>query len=142
MASDWWLRPFCGFLHLENLRTTVPWSRRLNEFMLEHVLESFLMTLKQEDGRAEHTLSTYSAQILPFIRWLNEQAVTKPNEIKLTHVRAYLESERTRDKASPGSKPGEKNSSATMAVKGAAIGGFLRHCVNEGHMTEVLTYFL
>ena len=110
--------------------------------MLDSALESFLMTLKQEDGRAEHTLSTYSAQILPFIRWLNKRAVTKPNEIKLTHVRAYLESERTRDKASPGSKPGERNSSATMAVKATAIGGFLRHCVNEGHMAEDFTDLL
>jgi hypothetical protein len=110
--------------------------------MLDSALESFLLTLKQEDGRAERTLSTYSEQILPFIRWLNGRAVTKPDEIKLTHVQAYLLSEQKRDKVSPGSKPGEKNSSATMAIKVAAIRGFLSHCVTERHMAEDFTELL
>ena len=110
--------------------------------MLESALESFLQTLKQEKGRAERTQSTYSAQILPFIKWLKEQAVTNPDKIELAHVHSYLLSEQTRDKTSPGSKPGEKNSSATMALKVAAIRGFLSHCNAEGHMSNDFTDLL
>jgi integrase/recombinase XerD len=106
--------------------------------MLENLLDAFLEYLDLEKGRGPQTRATYAEHIKSLMQWLRLHGVTTAATIEFSHICAYLLEERTRDKKKPGSAPGEKVSTSTMALKIVAIRQFLSYCAQEKHLADDL----
>ena len=104
--------------------------------MLEDALDNFLATLRQELRRADQTLVTYSAQLRPLIKWLQDRNVTEPDDLKLGHIHAYLLAEQQRTQIGPHRESDKTLSSSTMTLKKKIIRRFLVHCEEEGLITK------
>jgi len=110
--------------------------KEASRFMLEDALDNFLATLRQELRRADQTLVTYSAQLRPLIKWLQDRNVTEPDDLKLSHIHAYLLAEQQRTQIGPHRESDKALSSSTMTLKKKIIRRFLVHCEEEGLITK------
>ncbi len=110
--------------------------------MLEPFLEEFLLHLRHERGRAEHTLKTYQHALQQFVDWAGKRRQTDWAQIRFADLMAYLEHQRNRQRSDVPAKadaadPSPKRLSAsTVYLHVAALRSLFRFAEQEGLITQ------
>jgi len=123
--------------------------------MLGPLTEEYLVHLRHERGRAEHTQRTYAHLLDRFVRWAEARGRTQWPQISTTDLLDYLEHQRIqstalgrpprktngenlpREKSSAHSgNPPRTRSSASLYLQIAALRGFFNFAEDEGHIPQ------
>jgi integrase/recombinase XerD len=106
--------------------------------MLEDAMERFLAVLRQEERRSDNTILTYAQQLHPFIQWLKDQEVTKPQDLQLKHILDFLLAEQKRDQIGPKPQSGKRLSLSSVYLKITTLRRFLFFCYEEHYIPDKL----
>src|SRR5271157_4305298 len=91
---------------------------------MRNLVDDFLVYLRHERGQSAQTQKTYAALLLNFVAWAESQGLTDWREVKLSHLMAFVEAERTRAlKTEPGDSA-RKLSSESLYLQIAALRAF------------------
>lgn len=123
--------------------------------MLGPLTEEYLVHLRHERGRAEHTQKTYAHLLGRFVAWAEALGRTHWSEVTTTDLLDYLEFQRLeltvlgRPPSEPGDNrvppvatqrspenPPRKRSSASLYLQIAALRGFFNFAEDEGHIPQ------
>lgn len=103
---------------------------------MENLVEEFLVHLRHERGRAEHTQRTYKAQLDKFIAWARRQGIDSWRQVGLHHLTAFLDAERRRRPARTPKDSSRRLSSESLYLEIAALRAFYRFCESEKLLPE------
>ncbi len=91
---------------------------------MRNLVDDFLVYLRHERGQSVQTQKTYAGLLLNFVAWAEQQGLADWREVKLPHLMAFLEAERTRAlKTEPKNSP-RKLSSESLYLQIAALRAF------------------
>lgn len=99
---------------------------------METLVEDFLQYLRHERGQAEHTQRTYKAQLDPFVAWAGEQGLRDWKSVRLEHLTAYLQHQRSRPLHGAAEGSVRQLSPESLYLQIAALKAFYRFCESEG----------
>lgn len=123
--------------------------------MLGPLMEEYLVHLRHERGRAEHTQKTYAHLLGRFVAWAEARGRTLWPDVTTTDLLDFLDVQR-RESTALGRPPGKqdeksvppsvpqrssenpprKRSSASLYLQIAALRGFLNFAEDEGHIPQ------
>ncbi|ACB85242.1 site-specific tyrosine recombinase XerD [Natranaerobius thermophilus] len=92
---------------------------------MEKTVHEFIYYLNVERGLSENTLNSYLRDLKNFLEFLNQQGVTKWQEVKRTHIMKYLIFMKEKGKAS-----------ATVTRNIASVRSFFQFLLQEGMISE------
>ena len=96
---------------------------------MESLVEDFLQYLRHERGQSENTAKTYAALLGKFTGWAADQSLTAWNDVRLTHLMAFLQHERSRAVAD--APPTQRLSGESVYLEIAALRAFYKFAENE-----------
>lgn len=102
---------------------------------MQALVEEFLQHLRHERGQAEHTQRTYKAQLDRFLAWSGTNGLHHWREVELSHLIAFLQSERDRHLARTPEDSPRRLSLESLYLEIAALRAFYRFCENERFLT-------
>lgn len=109
---------------------------------METLIEEFLIHLRHERGRAEHTQRTYKAQLDKFVTWARQQGIDSWHQVQLHHLTAFLKAESQRRPARAPKDSARRLSSESLYLQIAALRAFYRFCESERLLPENLAEHL
>jgi len=92
---------------------------------MQNLVEDFLQYLRHERGQSDNTAKTYAALLGKFTSWAAKQKLKSWKSVRLNHLMAFLQNERTRNllPAGRGRRPSVKTSRAGFgAPKRSGVG--------------------
>jgi integrase/recombinase XerD len=105
---------------------------------MHHLVEDFLVHLRNERGQAEHTQRTYAALLGRFVRWAEDNGVSDWKAVRLEHLTAFLTHEQERRPARAREDSTRKLSTSSLYLAVAAFRAFYKFCENENLLPENL----
>lgn len=103
---------------------------------MESLVEDFLIHLRHERGRAEHTQTTYSGLLRRFVGWARGSGVRGWSEVGSTHLTDFLRSESARPIGNDAGDPTDRRlGTASIYLQIAALKSFFRFAEAEGFLT-------
>lgn len=99
---------------------------------MQNLVEDFLQYLRNERGHAEHTQKTYAGLLAKFVNWAGDHGLHGWNEVELSHLMAFLQSEQERRIATKEGESGRRLSSESLYLEIAALRAFFRFAEAEG----------
>src|SRR5271157_5561663 len=91
---------------------------------MRNLVDDFLVYLRHERGQSAQTQKTYAALLLNFVAWAESQGLTDWREVKLSHLMAFVEAERTRALKTEPTDSARKLSSESLYLQIAALRAF------------------
>ena len=101
--------------------------------MLE-LVEDFVQSLRNERGQSENTQKTYLMLLRRFVGWAEGQGIRVWDDVRLSHLRSFLEHEQGRSIAHQPEGSTRRLSSESLYLESAALRAFYRWAENEGHL--------
>jgi integrase/recombinase XerD len=98
---------------------------------MQNLVEDFLQYLRHERGQAEHTQKTYAGLLGRFTAWAATKKISAWHEVKLSHLMAFLEHERSRELQQPAPSSAAHLSSASVYLQIAALRAFYNYAETE-----------
>jgi integrase/recombinase XerD len=91
---------------------------------MRNLVDEFLVYLRHERGQSAQTQKTYAALLLNFVAWAESQGLTDWRDVKLSHLMAFVEAERTRALKTESTDSARKLSSESLYLQIAALRAF------------------
>lgn len=101
---------------------------------MQTLVEDFLTYLRHERGQSEHTQRTYAALLNRFVTWARSRGLKDWDQIDLSHLTCFLQSERSRPLAVEPMDANQRLSGESVYLQIAALRAFYRFAENERHL--------
>lgn len=101
---------------------------------MRNLVDDFLVYLRHERGQSLQTEKTYAALLLNFVAWAEQKGMDDWKKVKLSHLMAFLEEERTRALKTNPKSSGRKLSSESLYLQVAALRAFYNFAEAEKHL--------
>jgi integrase/recombinase XerD len=98
--------------------------------MLE-LVEDFIQHLRNERGQSENTQQAYFAFLKKFVEWARTRGLREWQQVQLSHLTAFLQSERERPLAHQPVESTRRLSTESVYLEIAALRAFYRFAENE-----------
>jgi integrase/recombinase XerD len=102
--------------------------------VMQELVEDFIQHLRNERGQAENTQKTYLAVLRRFTQWAGRTGLADWRAIRLQHLQAFLQQERSRKLAHQPEESLRRLSSESVYLEMAALRAFYRWAENEKHL--------
>ncbi len=93
---------------------------------MQTLVEDFIQHLRNERGQSENTQQTYFLLLKKVIAWAEKEGLRDWNDLKLSHLLAFLQHERARPLVGPAKDTSRRLSSESVYLEIAALRAFYR----------------
>jgi integrase/recombinase XerD len=93
---------------------------------MQTLVEDFIQHLRNERGQSENTQQTYFLLLKKVIAWAEKEGLRDWNDLKLSHLLAFLQHERARPLEGPAKDTARRLSSESVYLEIAALRAFYR----------------
>lgn len=98
---------------------------------METLVEDFLQYLRHERGQSAHTQRTYAGLLNKFVGWARQSGIASWPQVELSHLVAFLQSERARTLAHEAKDSTRRLSGESVYLEIAALRALYRYAEEE-----------